>query len=75
MKSFVDGLGRGSFQAPKGQDPKLVVNMRRVRIPDMEETLSKALDTAREYVTRTRARQAVEADGKIEINRQLQQSD
>ena len=73
MKILVDKLGRGSYQAPKGQDPKLVVNLKRIRIPDLDDLLTKGLNEAREYVTRATARQP--SDTNERTSRQSQQSD
>ena len=49
MDCFVSELGRGVIGVPKGQDPKLVMLMKRVKVQESEERLKNALAKATEY--------------------------
>lgn len=50
MKCVTKELGKGVVAAPKGQDGRFQVNLKRIRIYDCHERLSGALITAKMYI-------------------------
>ncbi|CAG7721799.1 unnamed protein product [Allacma fusca] len=53
MDCFVTELGRGSISTPKGQDPKLLMLLKRSRVQDSEGKIKTALEKATEYARRS----------------------
>jgi len=49
MKKVATELGIGVVGAPKGQNPKLVANLKRVQVPGFQERLKLGLKKAEEY--------------------------
>jgi len=60
MKTLVDELGRGIYQAPRGQDPKTIVNLKRVRVPNLGEKVIHGMEAAREYATKVKSADSTE---------------
>jgi hypothetical protein len=51
MATLVEGLEHGTFSSPRGQDPRLVVNLKRVRVPTSDIQILKGMEKAREYIS------------------------
>lgn len=50
MSCITQELGTGSVNAPKGQNPQLAVNLKRVRVADAKTKIESALEKAEEYI-------------------------
>ena len=51
MASLVNGLGHGAYSSPRGQDPRLVVNLKRVRVPTADIKILKGIENAKQYIS------------------------
>ncbi|CAL8134224.1 unnamed protein product [Orchesella dallaii] len=50
MKCFTAKLGKGVVAAPKGQDGRFQVNLKKIQVYDCQDRLGPALENARKYI-------------------------
>lgn len=61
MNCLVRELGRGTYQAPKGQDSKAVVNLKRIRVHNLNEKIILGIESSREYANKIKYMEVTKA--------------